>query len=170
MITLDEAIKHCEEVAHQNEILMKRYDDASGYNRSHNEKIRTNDAKGCEQIISLYRQLAEWLKELKTLKEMLANDIRSCEKILDDKNKNESEHYSARIHKGCCESYLDECIKIKQEEMCKRCRHFVIADGYTETMDGRKIGYWHCELYTIMNIVLDKKCEYEEGEDESDSV
>lgn len=70
MITFDEAIKHCEEVAHQNEILMKRYDDASGYNRSHNEKIRTNDAKGCEQLISLYRQLAEWLIELKHYREI----------------------------------------------------------------------------------------------------
>lgn len=65
MMTIEEAIKHCEEVAHQNEILMKRYDDASGYNRSRNEKIRTNGAKDCEQLISLYRQIAEWLKELK---------------------------------------------------------------------------------------------------------
>ena len=65
MKSIDEAIQHCEEVAYQNEILMKRYDDASGYNRSHNEKIRTDGAKGCEQLISLYRQLAEWLRELK---------------------------------------------------------------------------------------------------------
>lgn len=69
MMTLDEAIKHCEEVAYQNEILMKRYDDASGYNRSHNEKIRTDGTKGCEQLISLYRQLAEWLRELKAYKD-----------------------------------------------------------------------------------------------------
>lgn len=68
-MTLDEAIKHCEEVAYQNEILMKRYDDASGYNRSHNEKIRTDGAKGCERLISLYRQLAEWLRELKAYRE-----------------------------------------------------------------------------------------------------
>ena len=70
MITLEEAIKHCEEVAYQNEILMKRYDNASGYNRSHNEKIRTDGAKGCEQLISLYRQLADWLRELKAYKEL----------------------------------------------------------------------------------------------------
>ena len=68
-MNIDEAIKHCEEVAHQNEILMKRYDDASGYSRSRNEKIRTNGAKGCEQLISLYRQLAEWLRELKAYRE-----------------------------------------------------------------------------------------------------
>ena len=72
-MTIDEAIKHCEEVAYQNEILMKRYDDASGYNRSHNENIRTNGAKGCEQLISLYRQLTEWLRELKMLREVIDN-------------------------------------------------------------------------------------------------
>ena len=66
--SLDEAIKHCEEVAYQNELLMKRYDDASGYSRSHNEKIRTDGAKGCEQLISLYRQLAKWLRELKAFR------------------------------------------------------------------------------------------------------
>ena len=64
-MTFEEAIKHCEEVAYQNEFLMKRYDDASGYNRSHDENIRTDGAKGCEQLISLYRQIAEWLRELK---------------------------------------------------------------------------------------------------------
>ena len=69
-MTLEEAIKHCEEVAHQNEILMKRYDDASGYSRSHNEQIRTSGAIGCEQLISLYRQLAEWLKELAKYREI----------------------------------------------------------------------------------------------------
>ena len=68
-MTIDEAIKHCEEVAHQNKILMKRYDDASGYSRSHNEQIRTSGAIGCEHLISLYRQLAEWLRELKAHRE-----------------------------------------------------------------------------------------------------
>lgn len=68
-MTIDEAITHCIEVAYQNEILMKRYDDASGYNRSHNEKIRTDGAKGCENLISLYRQLAEWLKKLQVYEE-----------------------------------------------------------------------------------------------------
>lgn len=168
--TIDEAILFCEQVTKLKEYRIDEEKEIV-YSRL---KAPTNDMRPMAEIEKLnrdaerYRQLAEWLRELKTLIEMLAKDIRSCEKILDDKSKNESEHYSARIHKDCCESYLDECIKIKQEEMCKRCRHFVIADGYTETMDGRKIGHWHCELYTIMNIVLDKKCEYEEGADDTD--
>jgi hypothetical protein len=65
MMTLDGAIKHAEEVAEEQDKLCKRYDDASGYSRSHNESIRVADAKRCERYANEYRQLAEWLKELK---------------------------------------------------------------------------------------------------------
>lgn len=106
-MTLDEAIKHCEEVAHQNEILMKRYDSASGYSRSHDEQIRTSGAKGCEQLISLYRQLTEWLRELKARRridkldhiilmtaqyqmpedlEQMRNEIKELEKFVEEAN------------------------------------------------------------------------------------
>ena len=68
-MTIDEAAKHCEEVAIEQDKLCKRYDDASGYSRSHNEAIRTTDAKRCEKCAEEHRQLAEWLRELKQLKE-----------------------------------------------------------------------------------------------------
>ena len=68
-MTLNEAIKHAEEVAIEQDKLCKRYDDASGYSRSHNEAIRTTDAKRCEECAEEHRQLAAWLKELKQLKE-----------------------------------------------------------------------------------------------------
>lgn len=67
-MTLDEAIKKCEEAAQDRDKLRKSYDDASGYSRSHNESIRTNDAKECEKCSQDFRQIAEWLKELKALK------------------------------------------------------------------------------------------------------
>jgi len=67
-MTLDEAIKHAEEVAKEQDKLCKRYDDASGYSRSHNEDIRTTDAKRCEKCVEDHRQLAEWLKDYKRLK------------------------------------------------------------------------------------------------------
>lgn len=66
---IDKAIKHCEEIAKEQDKLCKRYDDASGYTRSHNEEIRTSDAKKCEKCADEHRQLAKWLKELKSLKE-----------------------------------------------------------------------------------------------------
>ena len=68
-MTIDEAIKHAEEVAIEQDKLCKRYDDASGYSRSHNEAIRTTDAKRCKECAEEHRQLAEWLRELKQLKE-----------------------------------------------------------------------------------------------------
>lgn len=66
-MTIDEAIKHAEEIAYEQDRLCKIYDGVSGYTRSHNEKIRTTDAKKCEKCADEHRQLAEWLNELKQL-------------------------------------------------------------------------------------------------------
>lgn len=68
-MTLDKAIKHCEEVAEEQNKLCERCDRASGYSRSHNESIRTNDAKKHEKCGQEHIQLAEWLSELKQFKE-----------------------------------------------------------------------------------------------------
>lgn len=69
-MTLDEAIQHAEEVAEEQDKLCKRYDDASGYTRSQNQDIRTTDAKKCKRCAEEHRQLAEWLKDYKQLKEI----------------------------------------------------------------------------------------------------
>ena len=75
-MTIDEAIKIAEEEAKEQDKLCKRYDDASGYTRSHNEDIRTTDAKRCEKCAEEHRQLAEWLKELKQLrKQRLCDEL-----------------------------------------------------------------------------------------------
>jgi hypothetical protein len=68
-MTLDEAIKQCEEAAEDRDKLCKRCDAASGYSRSHNEAIRTQEAKEHEKCSQDFRQLAGWLKELKAYKE-----------------------------------------------------------------------------------------------------
>lgn len=68
---LDEAIKHAEEEAIEQDKLCKRYDDASGYTRCHNEAIRTTGAKRCEECAKEHRQLAEWLKELRFYRTMI---------------------------------------------------------------------------------------------------
>ena len=63
-MTLEEAILHAEEVATEQELLMGRYDAASGYMRCGNEAIRTESAKKCEQCATEHRQLAAYLREL----------------------------------------------------------------------------------------------------------
>lgn len=55
-MTLDEAIKHCEEIAQDNENLSHTLWDSK-------EKAR------CEDCASEHRQLVEWLKELKTYRD-----------------------------------------------------------------------------------------------------
>lgn len=82
-MTIEGAIKHCEEVAKEQDKLCKRYDDASGYSRYHDEAIRTTDAKRCEGCAEEHRQLAEWLKDYKRLLEQEpCEDCISREKTL----------------------------------------------------------------------------------------
>lgn len=56
MTTLDEAIKQCEETAEKNEIRASWFRDKEGY-------------ENCIEYANEYRQLAEWLKELKSLRQ-----------------------------------------------------------------------------------------------------
>ena len=60
MMTLDEAIRHCEEVAEAEE---QKYKEWRG-DYSHLKKIDS-----CLECANEHRQLAKWLKELKTRRE-----------------------------------------------------------------------------------------------------
>lgn len=64
LISLEEAIQHCEEVAKEQDKLATRYEDASGYSRSHIESLKTNESIKCRKCANEYRQLVEWLKKL----------------------------------------------------------------------------------------------------------
>lgn len=62
-MTLDEAIKHCEEVAYQKDM-------ESGF-ETDNERYAMTDKErtACKECAEEHRQLAEWLIELKKLRE-----------------------------------------------------------------------------------------------------
>lgn len=86
-MTIDEAIKHCEEVAEEQNKLCERCDRASGYSRSHNESIRTDEAKKHEKCGFEHLELAAWLRELKALKaEPVLDKLRAEIRKLDDIN------------------------------------------------------------------------------------
>lgn len=108
-MTIDEAIADCHEAAKFHEQVAKRCDDASEYTRSHNDSIRTIDAKKHEIRAGKYRQTAEWLKDYKRLLSALR-----CIKSL---------HQSRRIllMKGdtvlnLIEEIIDKHISEKEEE------------------------------------------------------
>ena len=58
-MTLDEAIKHCEEVAEEQDMKAGFETDYQTYTMSEEERER------CKECASEHRQLAEWLRELK---------------------------------------------------------------------------------------------------------
>lgn len=65
-MTLDEAIKKLEETVIEEDNLCKDWD---RYTRNHNEEIRPSLARYFDKCAAEHRQLIEWLKELKLLKE-----------------------------------------------------------------------------------------------------
>ena len=69
-MTLDEAIKHAEEVAKQNEEDAIIYSNCKNHKKNLCEiKLVENAEKRCCKCAEEHRQLAEWLKELKQLRE-----------------------------------------------------------------------------------------------------
>ena len=70
-MTIDEAIKHCEEKAEELEKQVKPYQC-----ESINEKLYEVNKKewdSCLECANEHRQLAQWLRELKTYRELLEN-------------------------------------------------------------------------------------------------
>lgn len=67
LMTLDEAIKHCEEVAEDNESDSRLYTDLDPYKASE-----------CAECANEHRQLAEWLRELQRYR----FEISECKAIL----------------------------------------------------------------------------------------
>ena len=62
-MTLDEAIKHAEEVAEKFESLHERYE-----NMDEDRLLFRVEENECKNCANEHRQLAEWLKELKQLR------------------------------------------------------------------------------------------------------
>ena len=72
MMTLDEAIRHCEEVIKEQERLYNLCPiSGSEILHCHGDKdcrsLKNGKDKGCVKCAKEHRQLAEWLKELKKL-------------------------------------------------------------------------------------------------------
>lgn len=94
-MTIEEAIKHCEEVAEKNETKGKMIQN----NFSKLRREQKQEIDSCLECASEHRQLAEWLKELKELR----------------KNKIGIYGRADAIGVGCA-----NCIYLKTEDYTKR--------------------------------------------------
>jgi len=71
-LTLDEAIKHCLEVAEENDLAAGTYDLLAENNHNLYEKLTAeSNSKRCSEFAGFNRQLAEWLQELKELRRLV---------------------------------------------------------------------------------------------------
>lgn len=103
-MTIDEAIKHCLEVAENNEQF------ASGkWIGSEGEANRQE----CEQCASDHRQLAEWLTELKNLREENKVLMQECDRLIKEKGELLNKVSGGDVLRIC---QLEEQIKDWKEE------------------------------------------------------
>ena len=70
-MSIDELIVFCEDLENYHITLCKRYDDASGYTRSRNEEIRTNDAKREEMDSKFYHELKKIVRKYQKIEEIV---------------------------------------------------------------------------------------------------
>ena len=110
-MTLEEAIKHCEEVAEKNEEECKNWAyGASQINDDENRKKQyQKHAEMWHECAKKHRQLAEWLRELKAYRNspVLQRWLKQC-----DTCKHESKRASEAPCKSCCHTF-----KNKHEEV-----------------------------------------------------
>ena len=103
-MTIDEAIRHCEKVAMQNDNaaeLFRQKKEASRFLVKAEAEYAENE---CRKCASEHRQLAEWLTELKEAKRLLKSAV-------EDLNATVAEVYNGGIICECCKwkSQIGEC-------------------------------------------------------------
>lgn len=85
-MTLDEAIAHCLEVAEQNESSAITYKNCKEIKANMYEKLTAEKAENdCRECATDHRQLAEWLKELKDLREENKVLMQECDRLIKEK-------------------------------------------------------------------------------------
>lgn len=85
-LTLDEAIKHCLEVVEENDLAAGTYEILAENNHNAYERLtaETNSSR-CAECAADHRQLAEWLRELKDLREENKVLISECDRLIKEK-------------------------------------------------------------------------------------
>ena len=161
-MTIDEAIKHCIEVAEKQEIIAKS--NIMEIDKTEDDGVlRLYDAdeyETCMKCASEHRQLAEWLKELKQLKYVLSYELNGVKEKIKAKEKYD---VNLSVYKGCLEDFMQFVFDIKTQEMCSKCKYYDYWGTYSISCDGKITGYKHCDLEFI-DVFLGDKCHFERKE------
>lgn len=113
-MTIIEAIKHCEEVAKQNETDAILYKNCKEIKANMYEKLTAEKAENdCRECAADHRQLAEWLMELKDLREENKVLIQKCDRLIKEKGELLSKVSDGDVLRIC---QLEEQLKNCKEE------------------------------------------------------
>ena len=113
-MTLDEAIAHCLEVAEQNETSAITYKNCKEIKANMYEKLTAEKAENdCRECAADHRQLAEWLTELKDLREENKVLTSECDRLIKEKGELLSKVGGGDVLRIC---QLEEQIKDWKEE------------------------------------------------------
>lgn len=130
-LTLDEAIKHCLEVAEHNEISAITYKNCKEIKTNMYEKLTAEKAENdCRECAADHRQLAEWLMELKDLRaeqndqyvfiHELMSELKEAKRLLKAAVEDFSEikDYLSEPYSRLCDKwrYADEALKLIGDE------------------------------------------------------
>ena len=99
-MTIEEAIKHCEEVEEKQEALANTFKSFKDYGNP--KSSITSGYEKCKKCASEHRQLAEWLKELKKLRKFahyVAYSITAEEEEFNENPRFFGESYCRKLHK-----------------------------------------------------------------------
>lgn len=121
-LTLDDAIKHCFEVAEQNETSAITYKNCKEIKTNMYEKLTAEKAENdCRECAADHRQLAAWLQELKDLREENKVLTSECDRLIKEKGELLSKVSGGDILRICqLEEQLEkakELLKAAMEDM-----------------------------------------------------
>lgn len=150
-MTLEDAIRKCKEVADNNIAEMEKYDAASGYSRTHDESIRSILAVKCEKRAERYRQIAEWLTELKEIRNAPKKTYKGA--YIKDLTTGNVREYGADRHDSLCISesgrYLSYYNLQCGEGSAYGCYRFTDENGKTPEEDEDHNRYGEHEYFNI---------------------
>jgi hypothetical protein len=118
-LILDEAIKHCLEVAEENDLAAGTYELLAENNHNAYERLtaETNSSR-CAECAADHRQLAEWLTELKEAKRLLKMAVEDISKMSCNNDTHSPDScYICDKHGNC--SYADSFKWCKADEVLK---------------------------------------------------
>jgi len=126
-MTLDEAIKHCLEVAEENDLAAGTYELLAENNHNAYEKLtaETNSSR-CAECATEHRQLAEWLTDYKELKNSVGavklKDMKEAVGLLQELNAENDQLTSQLVEaKRLLKLAVDDMYNSVNDVHCKYC-------------------------------------------------